>query len=292
MIVYVFEQMPINPPYKKSLAVGNIRMAYCEAGDPEKRAVLFLHGYPTHSFLWRKVMAGLKDSYYCLAPDLMGLGDTEAPADKDLSPPSQARMIGKFLRTMGIWNTALVGHDHGGGIAQILATGSPVGVSHLILVDSVGYDAWPVPRVRARAWIARRFPRLSSSPLLMETFWRSRIGLPQAVLNPSLMTPEVLEEYIRPITASDERRESFRRYLLACDSGATIAASERLKNLHVPALIVWGSHDRFLPISLGERLARDIPACRGLEIVPDAGHLLPEEKPRVLASLIDEFLHT
>jgi len=280
--------MQINPPMKKRLSVSKISVAYIEMGDPAGIPVLFLHGYPNHSFLWRNVMKGMS-AFHCLAPDFMGLGDTEPPSDADLSLESQAKMVKGFLEAMGIKRAVLVGHDHGGGVAQILAVTWPLSVSHLILVDSVGYDAWPVPRVKARAWIARLLPRVSSSPLLMEKFWRSRFGLPQAVNDPSVMTPDILEEYIRPLTSSPDRRERFRRYLVSCDSKATNAIAEKLRSLSLPAMVVWGECDRFLPLSIGQRLCRDIPACR-LEIVRGSGHLVPEEMPEALATLICSFL--
>ena len=280
--------MQINPPIKKHLGVGKTSVAYIEMGDPAGMPVLLLHGYPNHSFLWRNVMKGMA-AFRCLAPDLMGLGDTEPAPDADLSLESQAKMVKGFLEAMKIKRAALVGHDHGGGVAQIIAVKWQESVSHLILVDSVGYDAWPVARVRARAWMARFLPGLSSSPLLMERFWRSRFGLSQAVNNPSVMTPDILEEYIRPLTSSPERRERFRRYLVSCSSKATNEIAEKLRSLSLPAMVVWGEHDRFLPISIGQRLCRDIPACR-LEIVQGCGHLVPEEMPDALATLICGFL--
>lgn len=236
-------------------------------------------------------MAGLPDSLHCIAPDLMGLGDTMAPPDEDVSLLSQAEMIATFLKARNVGKVALVGHDHGGGCAQIVAVRYPLMVSHLILVDSVGFDSWPVPHVRARAWLARHVPRIASSPLLMEIFWRSRFGLRQALRNSSVMTPEALEEYIRPLTASPEKREAFRRYLLACDSRDTMDIVEDLKRLPIPTMVVWGSHDRSLPLSLGRRLYREIPGARRFEVIHSAGHLVPEEKPEALASLIREFLH-
>jgi len=235
-------------------------------------------------------MARMCDAFYCIAPDLMGLGDTLVPENEDLSLSSQADMIMRFLRAMKAEKAALIGHDHGGGCAQIVAVRYPLMVSHLILVDSIGYDSWPVLRVRARAWIARHLPGLSSSPLLMEMFWRSRFGLRQAFWDPSVMTPDVMEEYIRPLTESPERRKAFRRYLLACDSRDTMAIAEDLGRTSIPTMIVWGSHDRSLPLSLGRELYRNIPGAKRFEVIAEAGHLLPEEKPEALASLLREFL--
>ncbi len=92
--------------------VGAARVAYRDEG--QGRPVLLLHGCPFSSFIWRKVVPMLSPHFRCLAPDLLGLGDTETPADADWSLPAQARTVLAFLDALSIGVADVVGHDHGG----------------------------------------------------------------------------------------------------------------------------------------------------------------------------------
>lgn len=104
---------------KKFMPVRDARVAYYEEGDGVP--VLLLHGCPFSSFIWRKVISLLSPHYRCLAPDLLGLGDTETPKNGDWSLRAQARMTVGFLDALGIKTAHVVGHDHGGAVAQLLA---------------------------------------------------------------------------------------------------------------------------------------------------------------------------
>jgi 2-hydroxymuconate-semialdehyde hydrolase len=107
----------------RRLNVGDARVAYREAGAGE--TVLLLHGCPFSSFIWRRVIPELAGDFRCLAPDLLGLGDTETPPDADWSLPAQAAMILAFLDRLSLRRAHVVGHDHGGALAQLLAASVP-----------------------------------------------------------------------------------------------------------------------------------------------------------------------
>src|SRR5207247_11394381 len=84
-----------------------------------------------------------------VAPDLLGYGESEKPPGADLSEPSQAAYLKELLEQLGVASLAVVGHDVGGGLAQMLALddGGP-SVEALVLVDPVCFDAWPIEGVR------------------------------------------------------------------------------------------------------------------------------------------------
>src|SRR6187455_1846912 len=75
------------------------RIAYVERG--EGPAAVFFHGWPLNGFQWRGALERLASHRRCIAPDFVGLGYSEAPADADLSPPAQARMIAALLDQLG-----------------------------------------------------------------------------------------------------------------------------------------------------------------------------------------------
>src|SRR5205085_1356160 len=107
----------------------------------------------------------------------------------------------------------------------------------------------------------------------------------------SLMGPDVVNEYVRPLTTV-EGRERARRFLLAGDNRYTTECLPGLRKFDKPTLIAWGADDAFLSPSWGARLAQDIPGAGGrLELLPFCGHLVPEEKPVELAALIRKLVH-
>jgi pimeloyl-ACP methyl ester carboxylesterase len=114
---------------KRFVRVGDARVAYYEEGRGEP--VLLLHGCPFSSFVWRKVIPRLSPRYRCLAPDLLGLGDTETPNDADWSLRAQAAMVVGFLAALDVQRAHVIGHDHGGALAQLLAAERPERVDPL-----------------------------------------------------------------------------------------------------------------------------------------------------------------
>src|SRR5918993_2261602 len=100
---------------KRFLDVGEARIAYYEEGNGEP--LLLLHGCPFSSYIWRKVIPLLSSRYRCLAPDLLGLGDTETPEGAAWSLRAQADMVVGFLNALSIESVHVVGHDHGGAVA-------------------------------------------------------------------------------------------------------------------------------------------------------------------------------
>lgn len=279
---------------KKLAATRKGQIAYLEAGAPDLPVALFVHGIPTSSYLWRHVMRALEGKLRCLAPDLMGLGDTVVdPAETDFSMPSQAEMLEDFLDALGVSKAHVVAHDQGGAAAQILVTLRPHRVDRLVLTNCVCFDNWPVPAVRN----LMRFARLPGADLacrvgLMELL-EARTPLSRfrrGVVDRAALTDEAIGEYLRPLRAGPDERARFLAFLLAGSPRHTMAIVPRLRELEVPTMVLWAGEDAYIPVSWGRRLYETIPGARRFEIVEGAGHFWPEEKPAPFAERIGEFL--
>ncbi len=278
---------------KRYLRLGPVRLAHYDVG--EGRPLLFVHGIPTSSYLWRKVIGPLRGSFRCLAPDLLGLGDTEGPADADYAMPAQAELLLRFLDAKGIDRVRLVCHDQGGAAAQQLVARAPERVERWVLASVVAFDGWPVPAVRKLQAVARR-PTLFHALAALgvgQRLSRGWLGYRRAVVDPARLG-DAVDEYLRPIArgrspraAAEEARERLRRFTLAGDPRHTLDVLPRLREASPPALVLWGEQDRFLPVDLGRRLARELHAP--FEAVPGCGHFLPEERPDVLVERILSF---
>lgn len=271
------------------------RIAHLEAGSTDKPPVLFVHGIPTSGYLWRHVLRFLQNDFHCLAPDLMGLGDTEVhPERTAFDMESQAEMLGEFMTQLGHRRFAVVAHDQGGAAAQIMAARFPERLTALVLTDCVAYDNWPVPAIRRLQSIARFRPLsslMSRSGVgeLLET--RTRLSaFRRGVYQRDRLSDETIREYLRPMRQSAAGQERFRRFVLAGNPRCTLRVVDALRQLEVPTFVVWAADDRYLSPSWGKRLAEEIPSCEGFELVPFCGHFWQEERPAEFASHIGRFL--
>ena len=281
--------------HKRHVVTSFGRIAVMEAGDPTLPAVLLVHGIPTSSYLWRHVVRLLEDRFHCIAPDLMGLGDTEVdPETVPLHMESQAEMLAELMTTLGRDRYALVAHDQGGAAAQILATRLPDRLWALVLTDCVCYDNWPVPAVA-------RLQALARLPLLSDLMARSGITewmetstpwsrFRRGVTRPDRLDDEAIREYLRPLQSTRAGRERFRRFLLAGHPHYTQLAVQGLRSLTVPTLIAWAADDAYISPSWGKKLFEDIPGARRFELAAFCGHFWPEERPAELGAAIRRFL--
>lgn len=270
-------------------------IAYARAGDPAKPPVLFVHGIPTSSYLWRHVMRFLQHDFFCVAPDLMGLGDTDVdPATTPMHMDAQAEMLVEVMAALGHDSFAIVCHDQGGAAAQIIAANLPHKVRALVLTNCVCYDNWPVP-------VIRRLQRMARLPLLSDALGRTGVSewvetstrlsaFRRGVYDPGKLTDDAIREYLRPMRASAAGRARFKRFLLAGDPRYTTVIVDRLRAFTKPTLVIWAADDHYLSPSWGRRLVDDIPGAERLEIVPFCGHFWAEERPAEFASIMGTFL--
>lgn len=280
---------------KKFVTTEKGKIAYLEVGAADQPAVLLVHGIPTSSYLWRHVMELLGKDFRCLAPDLMGLGDTVVdPARTDFTMPSQAEMLDQFLHALGVARAHVVAHDQGGAAGQIFAVRFGKRLERLVLTDCVCYDNWPVP-------VIARLQQLARLPLLADVMNRSGLTeyveahtrlsrFRRGVARPDRMTAEAIHEYLRPLRGTRDERERFKQFLLAGSPRYTMDVVPGLRQLRVPTLVIWAAQDAYIDPSWGRRLFEDIPGAVRFELVPGAGHFWPEEAAEPFAARIRAFL--
>ena len=279
---------------KRFVRVGKADVAYYEEGNGEP--LLLLHGCPFSSYIWRKVIPRLSSHYRCLAPDLLGLGDTETPEGADWSLRAQAAMVVGLLDALGIERAHVVGHDHGGAVAQLLAAEHPERIDRLVLSNAEAYDNWPSAEERP-------FVRSTQIPVLGDVvlwawsrrpLFRLTLKEAKAVHDQKVLSAELLDGYVRANLSDWHRRAKTRRFLAGQfdpeNNRITTELLGGLRRLDHPTLLLWAKDDPHFGPEWGERLYNEIPGAVRLELVPDTGHLLMEEKPERFAALIDEFL--
>jgi haloalkane dehalogenase len=264
----------------RRLRVSGGELAFVEMGDPEDPAVLLLHGFPGSSYMWRQFAPLLSPWMHVIAPDLLGCGDSDQPADVDLSILAQAGYARELLDHLGIERFAVVGHSQGGGIGQLLALHG--GVETMILLDSIAFDAWPSETFGE---LQRSAPEEPSASLVRAVI---ATGFDLGMGHRPRLTDADLDEYSRPFSG-DGGPSAFMRFARAINGEGLTDAEPALRALEVPTLLLWGEDDPFMPVTVAERLADALPMS-SLAVLPGCSHFLMEDAPETIAPLMFEYL--
>ena len=258
-------------------------IAYIRQGQGP--AVLLLHGIPSSSYLWRDIIGPLSTTFEVLAPDLLGYGDSDKRLDADLSIAAQARYMVAFMETLGVHQAAVIGHDIGGGVAQLMAVDEPQRVARLVLIDSAVDNNWPVPviaRLKEPAW----------DQIMVNIDMRKglREGLEKGMVTGDRVTDEVVDEWTRPFQDLGGRR-AYLRAARALNNRDLVSRSKHLEEMETPTLILWGANDPFLEPRWAEVLQRKFRNST-VEIIDPGGHFLPIDRPDAVVEAITRFLTT
>ncbi|MGI8633067.1 MAG: alpha/beta fold hydrolase [Solirubrobacterales bacterium] len=264
----------------RTATINSIPMRWEEQG--EGTPVVLVHGIPTSPALWRHVVPRISGAR-CLAWEMVGYGHSgEQGAGRDISVARQAEYLHAWMDHLDLDGAVLVGHDLGGGVAQVAAVRDPSRLRGLVLTNCISYDSWPVTPMKVIA---------TGAPVVSR--------LPNAVFS------RMLERFYRPgHDTADQAREAyeahwpgyrdsggaaaFARQAQSLDSGDTEAIAGQLPQLSLPARLVWGTGDDFQPVSYGRRLADDLGA--ELREIDGAKHFTPEDHPEPIAEAIDDLL--
>lgn len=257
-------------------------------GDP----VVLLHGIPTSSFLWRKVLSVLARDARAIAPDLLGFGFSDKPAAGIPPVRELATELARLLDRLEIERTALVGHDLGSLVAAAFLEHWPERVTHLVLTNtSFRFERW-----RGEGWTllsVLRIPLLGDLAIQFARPWMLRLAMRPFLADPSVLDAATLRGYWEPFERSFRRMlvQLVRRPLfdsVELERWRTVVLTQ-CGTGKIPVLIAWGAQDPQFRIDEAEHLARGVKGARFLAFTT-AGHFLPEERPRALGRAIAVFL--
>lgn len=255
------------------------KLAYHRAGSGE--TVILVHGITTYSFIWQDV-APLLEDYDVIAIDLLGCGESDMPLDVSYAIQDHADRLFEFVQALGIEKFHLVGHDLGGGTAQIFAVRHPEMLDTLTLMNSVGYDFWPVQPIAAmRTPVVRQ--------LLMATFdlGTFQIVVRRAVFHKELVTDALMAQFNKPL-ATSAGRQAFMHFARCLDNHNLTDIAAELRELPVPTLIIRGDADPYLSAKIAEQLHAEIPNSTYLRF-PTAGHFVQLDEPAATAEALIGF---
>lgn len=245
-------------------------------------AVVLVHGTPSRSVLWRDVAPLLAERFTVYLFDLLGFGQSERYEDQDVSIRIHGRVLAELVASWGLEAPALVGHDIGG--AAVLR-------AHL-LEDTPARKIALIDAVVLRPWITETTRHLQAHLDVYRTM-------------PTHIFREVAATHLRTATAQPMQSEVFATYfnqwegerghqlwlrnVRGFDEQDTAEFEPLLEQMPTPTRIVWGEHDRWLPLEVSAKIeARLLSVDR--VVIPSAGHFSPEEQPTKVAEALTSFL--
>ncbi len=267
------------------VVVDGVRVHYQVAGDEDAPTLVLIHGFLASNFVWRDVLVPLAErGFRVIAPDLVGFGFSDKPADGEYTIAAQARMLVGLLDELRIERATLVGSSYGGAVATFVALDQPARVDRLVLVGAVcNDDLKRHPMLRLVA--TRAVGDVLSPPLLdLRYFLRRKLGRWRTAGAERQRVEQKVAGRHLPLRAADTQRAMLRT--LRHWSATRVEREAHL--LQQPTLLVWGAHDEDTPLRHGEMLRGLIPDAR-LHVFPDCGHLPQEECPPEFTALVAEF---
>ena len=272
-------------PFQSSFReVQDLRLAHLDEG--EGAPVLFMHGEPTWSYLWRKVIPPVRDAgFRCIAPDLVGFGRSDKPTDVGFySYDRHVELAATLLEDLDVSGATIVVHDWGGPIGLRLAVEQRERIERIVILDTGLFTGH---QKMSDAWIA------------FHDFVQRTEDLPVGMLVRGACKTDpgdaVIAAYDAPYpnAASKAGARAFPLMIPQAPDAPGAAAGQRvleeLRGDQRPTLMLWADSDPVLPLATGERFAEALgqPPPR---TIADASHFLQEDQGPLIGTLIADWL--
>ena len=270
-------------PDEKYVQLKGVSLHYEQEGLG--RPVVLLHGFLTHSAIWRNIIPTFTYSYTLYSLDLMGSGLSEKPQNQTYSIDTHVAQLGQLIEDFHLDNAILIGHGVGGAIAMVYAMRNPGTVKKLIVMNaplSPGYSATGL-------WLLK-------TPLIggmLTNDWFIQRTLRRGFFKPESFPESVLDMYLQPYRDDPGARVALLKQIkeLNLDPVVEKEVTPNLAKFQVPTLILWGANDPYVPLDVGKSLDTLIPNVE-VPVVLNPGHYELEERPEETRAMIKEFLDT
>jgi haloalkane dehalogenase len=264
--------------------VDRLRLAHIDVG--EGTPVIFFHGEPTWSYLWRRVIPHVRDAgFRCIAPDLVGFGRSDKPLDLGwYTYDRHVELAATLLADLDVTGATIVVHDWGGPIGLRIAADHQERVDRIVILQSGLFSGH---ETMSDAWMAWR------------RFVEETEDLPIGAIVRGACKHDPGDAVVAAYEAPFPNRESkaaARAFPLlvpltpaAPGAAAGARAIEQLRPDPRPKLVLWAESDPVLPLEIGRQFARVL----GTEIhhvIPDAGHFVQEDQGPRVGQLIADWL--
>ena len=274
--------------------VDGLKIFFREAGDPAAPAIVLLHGFPSSSHMYREVLRELSDSYYLIAPDYPGFGNSSFPSPDEFtySFDHLAGVMDRFLEQRGLKRYSLMIQDYGAPIGFRIALAHPERVQAIITQNGNAYREG----IAAEGWgpvldyWKNRTPELEQT-IIENVFsyegmkWQYTHG----TRNPEAISPDNWDlDYAKISRPGQHRVQLDLFYDYQNNLKRYPQWQQYLRDRQPPVLVVWGKHDAFFPVAGAEGYRRDV---KDIDYnILDTGHFALEEDYKIITEKMRGFL--
>ncbi len=274
------------------LDVDGRRMHYLDEGDgdPSQPTLLLVHGNPTWSFHWRRLVLLLRNGYRCVAPDHLGCGLSDLQP-RPLRLADHIDNIVRLIQRLDLRRVTLVAQDWGGAIGLGALLEERARFERIVLFNTGAFRPWFIPwRIRVcRAPLVGRWAVQGANAF-------SRAALTMTLARKRRLEPAVAEGYLAPYR-SWERRAAVYQFVrdIPASAGhptwhALAAIESRLPELaHMPAALIWGARDWCFTPECLDRFAAAWPHAE-VHRLDDVGHWVLEDAADDALQIVEDFL--
>ena len=270
-------------------------MHYVDEGPHDAPVVLMLHGNPTWSFYWRRLISALRPSHRVIAPDHIGCGKSDKPGDDTYSYRLAERVedIEALVEQLGLRDVTLAVHDWGGMIGMGWADRHPDLVARLLVLNTAAFPMPSTKRLPASLWLARD---TKAGALLVRGFNAFARGATRLAVTRVRLPKEARDGLCAPYDSWDHRRAVLRFVqdipLREGDPSFSLVR-EVGEHLHQfndrPVLICWGDRDFVFDEHFLRVWKSALPDAE-VHQFPDCGHYVLEDAPAEIEGLVRRFL--
>jgi len=253
---------------------------YIEQGNGE--SLILLHGFGSDSYTWHNNINALAARFKTYAIDLWGCGYSTRES-LDYGYPLYVNQLRCFMDTLRIEKASFIGQSMGGGTIIKFATEHRDKVRSIILVCAGGMPSKCLPIQQILA-----LPGLGKLALSLPTDFVRKLIIKKVYL----YQKEVSKQYFDGLTWSQKIKGSNEAYLkiMRLRFFHTLDNEiQELAEMDIPTLIVWGRHDKAIPLKLGQEMHRILKGSR-LEVFEDSGHEPHDEEPEKFNRVVLDFL--
>ena len=249
--------------------------------DGNGPALVMVHGTPWSSFNFRNIIEKLALDFTVYTFDLLGYGQSDKSSG-DVSLGVQNQVLEQLLDYWNIERPYIVGHDFGG--ATVLRNHLLNGRQYrkIVLIDAVAVSPWGSEFFRH---VRKHEDAFAGTP---DHIHKAVIEAYIKTAAYKQLPDKTMKAIIEPWTGN-RGKAAFYRQIAQADSIYTDEIEPLYKSISTPTLILWGKEDSWIPVDRAYRLQKLIPESE-LKIIPEAGHLVIEEKPEQLAEIIQTWL--
>ena len=250
------------------------------------RQIMLLHGFAANSYTWRGWIGALAKNHRVWSVELKGHGSAPAPLDDLYSVHDHADLVHRLVLQKDLRQLTLVGHSMGGGLSLLVALRllDEDRLERLVLVSGAAFPQRlpPFVSLAARGRLAEWGLRFLPKRLLIRRVLRS------IVFDPEGVTDAQVRAYAEPLYSSAHRTALVKTAggIIPPDLAEVVS---RISEIELPTLLLWGRHDRVVPLDVAERLLAALPRAE-LEVMEDCGHIPSEEWPKESLEIVKKFL--